>query len=204
MENSVDMLRYERLLHQKGKTAVCGIDEAGRGPLAGPVACACCMMPIENINPFINDSKQLSAKKREALYEFIMAQAQAMSCVFIYPEEIDRINILEATKKGMREAYERMSVKPDAVLIDAVSLDLDVETIPIIHGDALSYNIAAASIIAKVQRDKLMQEYDELYPQYGFCNHKGYGTKEHIEAILKYGATDIHRKTFLRKLYAKQ
>ena len=176
---------------------VAGIDEAGRGPLAGPVVSACCS--IDYYIEGINDSKKVSEKKREQLYELIIEKASAYGISIIGPEEIDRINILEATKKGMTEAAFKMNLTPALYLIDAVKgLKLNAETKPIIKGDANSYSIAAASILAKVTRDRIMREYDKIYPEYGFEKHKGYGTKFHIDALKTYGPSPIHRKTFIK------
>lgn len=192
------MLDYEK--KYKGRL-IAGIDEAGRGPLAGPVVCACVIMPMESdkIIDGINDSKKLSAKKREELYEKIVGTAISFSIVEIDEKTIDKINILQATKLGMKKAVESLSVKPDIVLIDAVKIDTKLPQENIIHGDALSYNIASASILAKVHRDRLMEKLDKKYPKYGFAKHKGYGTKVHIEALKKYGKCKIHRETFIKK-----
>lgn len=191
------MLDYEK--KYKGKV-IAGIDEAGRGPLAGPVVCACVIMPIDSdkIIDGINDSKKLSAKKREELYEKIINTAVAYSIVEIDEKKIDEINILQATRLGMKKALESLDVMPDIVLIDAVKIDTDLPQENIIKGDALSYNIASASILAKVHRDRLMVSIDKEYPQYGFAKHKGYGTKAHIEALKKYGKTKIHRESFIK------
>lgn len=177
-------------------TSVGGCDEAGRGPLAGPVVVAACKMPSGFIIEGINDSKKLSPVKREQLYERIIKCADYKIAV-IDENTIDNINILQATIKGMTECIEALT-SVDVVLVDAVKLNLRVKTIPIIKGDAQSYNIAAASILAKVYRDRLMTEYDKQYPLYGFASHKGYGTSAHIEAIKKYGPCAIHRKTFIK------
>ncbi len=190
------MLDYEK--KYKGKV-IAGIDEAGRGPLAGPVVCACAVMPMDNIIEGVNDSKKLSAKKREELYDKIKKVAISYSIVEVDEKTIDKINILQATKLGMKKALETLSVKPDIVLIDAVKIDCRVPQENIIKGDALSYNIAAASILAKVYRDRMMVELDKKYPQYGFAKHKGYGTKAHIEALKKYGKCELHRDTFIKK-----
>ena len=176
---------------------VAGMDEAGRGPLAGPVVCACCIMPLDSMIDGINDSKKVSEKKRELLYEQIIAKAVAYGVGIVDSETIDKINILQATKQGMRLAYENMGVMPDILLIDAVKIDFPVNTQSIIKGDATSYNIAAASIIAKVTRDRIMREYDALYPQYGFAKNKGYGTREHIAALGTVGKCPIHRLSFI-------
>ena len=177
-----------------------GIDEAGRGPLAGPVVCACVIMPLdeEKIIDGINDSKKLSAKKREELYEKIIKIAICYKIIEVDEKTIDEINILNATKLGMKKALEQMEIKPDRVLIDAVKIDSEIPQENIIKGDALSYNIASASILAKVYRDRLMTKLDKDYPQYGFAKHKGYGTKMHIEALQKFGASPLHRKSFIK------
>lgn len=202
-----NLYRYEEELYDMGYKNICGIDEAGRGPLAGPVVVAACIMPPFLRIDGINDSKQLSAKKREELYKIIVKEAIAYSVVFIKEKEIDELNILNATKKGMLEAVANLKVTPDYVLIDAVNLgELKMESKAIIHGDALSASIAAASILAKVSRDNYMEAMDKKYPNYGFARHKGYGTKAHLEALEKYGPCKIHRKTFypVSKYYSKQ
>lgn len=178
-------------------SSIAGVDEAGRGPLAGPVVAACCILPLDCMIDGINDSKKLSEPKREKLYCEITASA--VFKVSVIPQEvIDEINILRATKRAMAECIENMPVKPELVLIDAVDVKVSVPIKSIIKGDAQSYNIAAASIIAKVTRDRLMRDYDNLYPQYGFAKNKGYGTKEHIEALKKYGPCPLHRKSFIK------
>lgn len=180
-----------------GVKFVAGVDEVGRGPLAGPVTTACCMLPLDEPIDKINDSKKLSETRREQLFDLITAKA-AYSVASVTSEEIDKLNILEATKKAMRECIADLMPIPDLVLIDAVKLDVGVKTESIIHGDALSYNIAAASIIAKVTRDRFMIKADELYPQYGFARNKGYGTAEHIAALKKYGPCPLHRRSFIK------
>lgn len=178
-------------------SAIAGVDEAGRGPLAGPVVAACCILPLDCMIDGINDSKKLSEPKREKLYCEITASA--VFKVSVIPQEvIDEINILRATKRAMAECIENMPVKPELVLIDAVDVKVSVPIKSIIKGDAQSYNIAAASIIAKVTRDRLMRDYDNLYPQYGFAKNKGYGTKEHIEALKNFGPCPLHRKSFIK------
>lgn len=178
-------------------SAIAGVDEAGRGPLAGPVVAACCILPLDCMIDGINDSKKLSEPKREKLYCEITASA--FFKVSVIPQEvIDEINILRATKRAMAECIENMPVKPELVLIDAVDVKVSVPIKSIIKGDAQSYNIAAASIIAKLTRDRLMRDYDNLYPQYGFAKNKGYGTKEHIEALKKCGPCPLHRKSFIK------
>jgi ribonuclease HII len=206
-KEEINLYRYEEELYDNGYEKVCGIDEAGRGPLAGPVVVAACIMPPFLRIDGINDSKQLTEKKREELYKIIVKEALAYSVVFINEKEIDELNILNATKKGMLKALDELKVKPDYVLIDAVKLDeLKIESKAIIHGDALSASIAAASILAKVSRDHYMEAMDKKYPNYGFARHKGYGTKAHLEALEKYGPCAIHRKTFtpVNKYFSKQ
>lgn len=194
----IDLFEYENKYKSLGEIA--GIDEAGRGPLAGPVVCACVVMPLEEdkIIPGINDSKKLSAKKREKLFDQIVATAKSFCIVQVDEKTIDRINILQATKLGMKNALNGLKIKPNVVLIDAVKIDTDIPQENIIKGDARSYNIASASILAKVFRDRLMMEYSKKYPDYHFDKHKGYGTKEHIELLKKYGKCDIHRDTFIK------
>ena len=192
------MFDYENKYKSQGYVA--GIDEAGRGPLAGPVVCACVIMPLEEdkIIPGINDSKKLSPKKREELFEKIKNTAISYSIVEIDEKVIDSINILNATKLGMKKALETLDIMPNTVLIDAVKIDTRIPQVNIIKGDALSYNIASASILAKVYRDRLMLELAKKYPNYHFEKHKGYGTKEHIELLKKYGKCEIHRDTFIK------
>ena len=193
------MLDYEKEYLSKGCKYIAGIDEAGRGPLAGPVCVASVIMPLdeENIIEGINDSKKLSEKKRDLLYDKIMEKAIAYHIELVDEETIDKINILNATKVGMMVCINELSIKPDVVLIDAVKIDSDIETVSIIKGDQLSYSIACASILAKVTRDRLMLEIDKEYPEYGFAKHKGYGTKVHIEALKKYGKCPRHRNSFI-------
>ena len=196
------MLRYERQLADEGYKYIAGVDEAGRGPLAGPVVVAAVVMPLDKLIEGVNDSKKLSAKKREALYELIMQSALSVKVSVISHEIIDEINILNATKSGMLECINGLE-HADVALIDAVKLQAQIPTLPIIHGDALSYSIAAASIVAKVTRDKLMLEYDKLYPQYNFGKHKGYGTAEHIKMLKEYGPCTIHRRSFIKNFVIK-
>ncbi len=179
---------------------IAGMDEAGRGPLAGPVVCACVVMDLDKdkIVDGVNDSKKLTPKKREKLYDEIVKNAICYKIVEIDEKVIDKINILQATKLGMKQAVEGLLVEPDIVLIDAVRIDSDVKQQPIIHGDALSYSIACASILAKVYRDRKMVELSKVYPQYQFDKHKGYGTKLHIELLKKYGKCPIHRESFIK------
>ncbi|MCH5153481.1 MAG: ribonuclease HII [Clostridiales bacterium] len=192
------MLEYERQLQESGARYIAGIDEAGRGPLAGPVVVAGVIMPLgeNDIIEGVNDSKKLSAKKRDALYDLIVAKALDVQVAIIDNETIDRDNILNATKSGMLQCINGFK-NVDRVLIDAVRLDAKVPTLSIIHGDALSYSIAAASIVAKVTRDRIMQEYHDKYPQYNFAKHKGYGTAEHIRLLKEHGPCPIHRRTFI-------
>lgn len=176
---------------------ICGIDEAGRGPLCGPVVAAAVILPDEYNILYINDSKKLSETKREEVYKEIDKYAVAYGVGIVSPERIDEINILQATYEAMRTAIHKLSVKPDILLNDAVTIPMvDIKQVPIIKGDAKSQSIAAASIVAKVTRDHLMEEYDKLYPEYGFAKHKGYGTAAHIKAIKEYGPCPIHRRTF--------
>lgn len=186
-----------------GKTYqyICGVDEAGRGPLCGPVAAAAVIMPKDSRIEGVNDSKKLTEKKREVLYEQIIKEAIAYHVCLIDNEEIDEINILNATLKAMETAINNLSVKADFALIDGNrNKGITTPNQTVVKGDAKSYSIACASILAKVTRDRLMEEYDKQYPEYGFLKHKGYGTKAHYEAIEKYGITPIHRKTFLKKI----
>lgn len=194
------MLDYELEYYKSGKKLIAGVDEAGRGPLAGPVCVAAVIMPFEQdkIIEEINDSKKLTEKKREQLFEKIKNTAISYNIVFVDEKTIDSINILNTTKLGMKQAIEGLGVKPELVLIDAVKIDTCVPTESIIKGDAKSYNIAAASILAKVTRDKLMVELDKKYPEYNFKKHKGYGTKEHIENLKKFGKCEIHRNSFIK------
>ena len=178
---------------------ICGIDEAGRGPLCGPVVAAAVILPDEYNILYINDSKKLSETKRVEVYKEIDKYAVAYGVGIVSPERIDEINILQATYEAMRTAIHKLSVKPDILLNDAVTIPMvDIKQVPIIKGDAKSQSIAAASIVAKVTRDHLMEEYDKLYPEYGFAKHKGYGTAAHIKAIKEYGPCPIHRRTFIK------
>jgi len=191
------MLDYESKYYNDGLVLVAGVDEAGRGPLAGPVCVASVIMPQSPIIEDINDSKKLSEKKREKLYDEIINTAICYKIELIDNKTIDEINILNATKLGMKKCLESMEIVPEIAIIDAVKLDTNINTDSIVKGDALSYNVAAASILAKVTRDRLMVELHEKYPEYNFKKHKGYGTKEHIEALKKYGKCDIHRDSFI-------
>ena len=178
---------------------ICGIDEVGRGPLAGPVVAGAVILPKDCDILYLNDSKQLSEKKREELYDVIMEKAVSTGLGFVSPERIDQINILQATYEAMREAIAKLSPRPDLLLNDAVTIPkVAIRQVPIIKGDAKSISIAAASIIAKVTRDRLMVEFDKVYPEYHFAENKGYGSQAHIEALKKYGPTPIHRRSFIK------
>lgn len=178
---------------------ICGIDEVGRGPLAGPVVAGAVILPKDCDILYINDSKKLSAGKRQELYDVIMERAVATGIGMIGPERIDEINILQATYEAMRQAIASLNPQPDLLLNDAVTIPgVDIRQVPIIKGDAKSISIGAASIIAKVTRDRLMETYEEIYPEYGFASNKGYGSAQHIETIKKYGPTPIHRRTFIK------
>ncbi|MBQ1985475.1 MAG: ribonuclease HII [Clostridia bacterium] len=192
---------FESAAYARGFTAVCGIDEAGRGPLAGPVYAAAVLLPEGLVIEGLNDSKKLSEKKREALFDVIRENALAYGIGFADEKEIDEINILQATYLAMHRAYENMQISCDYVLIDGNRMPpMPVPGETIVKGDAKSPSIAAASILAKVSRDRVMLEYAKQYPEYEFEKHKGYGTKVHTEALLKYGPSPIHRKTFLKKI----
>ena len=196
------MYEYERKAHEDGYIHAGGIDEAGRGPLAGPVVAACCILDPEVKILGLDDSKKLSEKKREELFVQIKEKALAYAVCAESPEVIDEINILEATKKAMRRCVAEIGVKPDILLIDAVKLEgTGLPVVPIIKGDAKSDSIAAASILAKVTRDHIMTDYDKEFPGYGFAKHKGYGTKDHYAAIREHGVTPIHRKSFLKVIH---
>lgn len=205
LEEKYDRLyAYEREYHAKGYSVIAGIDEAGRGPLAGPVVAGCCILDPDVKILGLDDSKKLSEKKREELFVQIKEKALAWTVCEISAEVIDEINILEATKKAMRTCVEEISrkMRPDLLLIDAVNLSgTGVDVVPIIKGDANSDSIAAASILAKVTRDHIMMEYDKVYPGYGFAKHKGYGTKDHYAAIRESGMTPIHRRSFLKVIH---
>jgi len=192
------MFDYENEYKKLGLVA--GIDEAGRGPLAGPVCCACVIMPLEkkDLIDGVDDSKKLSPKKREELFEKIIEKAISFKIILVDEKTIDKINILNATKLGMKRALEGLSVTPQTVLIDAVKIDTNISQVNIIRGDSLSYNIASASILAKVFRDRFMGEMAKKFPEYHFEKHKGYGTKEHIELLKKFGKCDIHRDSFIK------
>lgn len=194
----IDLYKYEKELNKQGINIIAGVDEVGRGPLIGPVVAACVVLPKKFKLEGLNDSKKLSEKNRDKYYDYIKEHALAYGVGIISPERIDEINIYEATKEAMKQAINETNkqLKLEHVLIDAMKLDIDIPTTSIIKGDAKSISIAAASVIAKVTRDRMMYELDEQYPQYGFKNHKGYPTKKHLEALSKYGLINGYRKTY--------
>lgn len=192
----VDLLHYEKELYQKGYKFIAGTDEVGRGPLVGPVVAASVILPQNYQLEGLTDSKKLSEKKRDIFYDIIMNDAISVGLGVVSEEIIDEINILEASRLAMNKSLNNLNVKPDYILSDAMKLERDVPVLPIIHGDASSITIAAASVIAKVTRDRLMMEFGEKYPEYEFANHKGYPTKRHIELVKKYGVLKEYRKTF--------
>ena len=203
--SEMDLWAIENQCFENGYSVICGVDEAGRGPLAGPVCAAAVILPPNAEIPGLNDSKKLSDKKRRELFPVIKETALAYGVAFATHEEIDEINILQATYLAMERAISQLSIKPDLALIDgnrAKDFGLPVKTV--VHGDSLSASIAAASVLAKVTRDIYMEEQAALYPQYGFEIHKAYGTKAHYEALRAYGASPIHRMTFLKKFYGEK
>lgn len=198
--NVDEKLQTERALTAEGYTAVCGVDEVGRGPLAGPVVCAAVIMPLDDIIWGVDDSKKLSAKKRKQLSDLILEKAIAYRICCVEPQEIDQMNILQATRLCMKNAVEGLPVAPDFCITDGnMTLDITIPQLSIVKGDAKSYVIGAASIIAKVYRDELMQKYAQQYPEYGFDSNVGYGSAAHIAAIKQYGLTPIHRRSFTKK-----
>lgn len=198
----MDWLEFEKEALAKGYKSVCGVDEAGRGPLAGPVCAAAVILPEGVIIDGVNDSKKLSEKKRESLFDVIREQALSYSIAYATVDEIEEINILNATMLAMRRAIDGLDIKADYAMIDGNKIPpIDIDAECIVKGDAKSMSIACASILAKVSRDRLLYKYAEEYPMYGFDKHKGYGTKAHREAILKYDPCPYHRKSFLKKLY---
>lgn len=200
----MDWFLYENQCAEQGYSSICGVDEAGRGPLAGPVCAAAVILKPNDIIEGVNDSKKLSEKKREALYDVIKARAVAYSIAFASVEEIEELNILNATMLAMKRAVEGLPQAADYAIIDGNKTpDLSIPCSAIVKGDANSMSIAAASILAKVTRDRLMLEYDKEYPQYMFAKHKGYGTKVHTQAIREYGPCPIHRMSFLKKILSK-
>ena len=199
-ERLKELKQIEKDFYDKGMEYICGIDEAGRGPLAGPVVVASVIMPKESMIEGVNDSKKISEKKREKLYEEIIQNAMSWSVAIVDHNKIDEINILNATKEGLTECIKKLDVKPNVIMVDALE-KINTCGIPyksIIKGDAKCYSIAAASIVAKVTRDRIMRQWDEVYPQYGFSKHKGYGTAIHINAIKEYGLCPIHRRSFTK------
>ena len=200
-EEYIRLTERERYVREKGYENICGADEAGRGPLCGPVVAAAVILPEGCRILGVRDSKKVSERKREELFDEITSSALSFSVGIVGPEDIDRINILNAARLAFKIAIEGLDIKPDYIFTDAISgLSIDMEYESVVKGDANIYSIAAASIIAKVTRDRIMREYDEMYPEYGFAKHKGYGTKEHYDALLRYGALPIHRRSFLKKL----
>ena len=196
LERLETMRSFER--EYEACTAICGIDEAGRGPLAGPVAAAAVILPKDCVILYLNDSKKLSPARRDALFDEIMEKAVAYHVGIVSPERIDEINILQATYEAMRKAVAGLSVTPDLLLNDAVTIpEIGIRQVPIVKGDAKSISIAAASILAKVTRDRMMEEYDAMWPEYGFAKHKGYGTAQHIAALKEFGPCPIHRRSFI-------
>lgn len=196
----IDMLKFEKELYDRGYEYICGVDEAGRGPLCGPVVAAAVILPQNVIIEGVNDSKKLTEKKREELFSVIKEKALAVGVGVSDVETIEEVNILNATKLAMKKAVESLEINPNYVLIDGnQGIDISIPFSTIVSGDARSESIAAASIIAKVTRDRMLIEYDKKYPEYGFAKHKGYGTKVHIAAIREYGLTPIHRKSFCKK-----
>lgn len=195
-----NMRKFEDPLYETGVKYIAGIDEVGRGPLAGPVVACSLILRKDVLIEGVNDSKKVSESKREKLFDIILDNVEAYGIGIVNEKVIDEINILNATKKAMTDAVNKMKITPEHLLIDAEKLNIGIPYTPIIKGDALSISIAAASIIAKVTRDRMMQEYDSIYPGYNFTKNKGYGTKEHIDAILKLGPSPIHRKTFIENI----
>ncbi len=199
----MDKLEYERKHIENGAKYVAGVDEVGRGPLAGPVVCCAVIMPLDDIIDGVDDSKKLSEKKRESLAEEIKQRAVAYSIAEIWQDEIDELNILNAVKKCMVSAVEGLAVKPDITLVDGNDTHLNINAEYVIKGDAKSYTIGCASIVAKVYRDKLMAEFDKEFPEYGFSKHKGYGTKAHVDKIKEIGPCKLHRRTFIKNFWVE-
>ena len=202
-ERLIKMQRFERPLYDKGILHVAGIDEVGRGPLAGPVVTCAVILKPDVLIEGLNDSKKVSEKNREKLFDIIIENSISYGIGMANEKVIDEINILNATKDAMKEAVANLKVVPEHLLIDAVDLGADIPTTSLIKGDAFSLSIAAASIIAKVTRDRMMMAYDEIYPEYGFSRNKGYGTAEHVEALKKYGPCPIHRMSFIQGILNK-
>ena len=200
-----ELKKIEKEIYDQGKEYICGIDEAGRGPLAGPVVVASVIMPKDSMIEGVNDSKKVSEKKREKLYEQIIEEAISYSVGIVDQKEIDRVNILNATKAGLTESIKGLKTKPDIILVDALTgIDTcGIPYMPIVKGDAKCYSIAAASIIAKVTRDRIMRQWHEVYPEYNFIQHKGYGTAAHIAAIKEHGLCPLHRLSFVKNIINK-
>lgn len=197
-ERLLQITQYDRPLWETPGVVLAGMDEVGRGPLAGPVVASCAAMPPEPLLAYVNDSKKLSPKRRDMLYEQITAQALGYATAWVGPEDIDRMNILQATRLAFAQAFAAMPIEVTDVMIDALTgLDIPARQHSLIHGDALCYSIAAASIVAKVERDRYMERMDALYPEYGFARNKGYGTAEHIAALKKHGPCPLHRRSFI-------
>lgn len=201
----IELKKIEEEIYSEGNELICGIDEAGRGPLAGPVVVAAVVMPKDSMIEGVNDSKKISEKKRELLYEKIIEEAITYGVGIIDQKEIDKINILNATKEGLTMAVSELDPKPNFIIVDALNKinTLGIPYKSIVKGDAKCYSIAAASIIAKVTRDRIMRQWDEVYPQYGFGKHKGYGTAEHIKAIKEHGICPLHRMSFVKNILGK-
>ena len=205
MVDTLSLFEYDKKLLSQDIKYIAGMDEVGRGPLAGPVVTCAVIMPYDEMIEGVFDSKKLTAKKRDELYDIIISKAIAYAITFENNEVIDEINILEATKKSMRNSFHSLTVKPDILLVDAVKgLNLDCKTLPIIKGDATSYAIACASILAKVYRDRMMEEYSKVFTNYDLFNNKGYGTKKHLEGLKLYGKCPIHRNSFIKNLEVKE
>ncbi len=201
MKDPKELLEFENIEIANGVKLIAGVDEVGRGPLAGPVVCASCIMPLDELIEGVNDSKKLTEKTRERLFDIIKEKAICFNIAEVDEKTIDEINILNATKNCMVKAVEGLTIQPETLLVDAVKLDglnPKIKQVPIIKGDAKSYNIACASILAKVYRDRLMVKLDEEFPQYNFKKNKGYGTAEHIKALKEFGATKMHRRSFIK------
>ncbi len=203
MVHASELMYYENALREKGYKYICGVDEVGRGPLAGPVTCCAVIMDLDDLIEGVNDSKKVSKNKREKLFGQIKEKAVAYSVCSYDHLKIDEMNILEATKACMKDAIMSLSVAPDVVIVDALKLDIPYKTFGIVHGDALSYSIAAASILAKVTRDTYMTHMATEYPQYDFEHNMGYGTAKHIAALKQFGPCPIHRQTFIKGILAK-
>lgn len=200
-KHRLEEMKYFERKYAGGYQIICGVDEAGRGPLAGPVVAGACVLPLDAQILYLNDSKKVNPNRREALFDEIREKAVSYGVGIVSPERIDKINILQATYEAMAQAVLQLNVRPDLLLVDAVTIpQLSVTQMGIVRGDAKSVSIAAASILAKVTRDRLMVEYDRMYPEYGFAGHKGYGSAAHVDAIREFGPCPIHRRTFLKNI----